>query len=42
MMVPAYGLIELVDVTSARHERPAGQQVADDPLLAAMDWGNAA
>jgi Fe-S-cluster-containing dehydrogenase component len=42
MMVPRYATIELVDVTSARHERPIGQQMADDMLLSAMDWGNGA
>jgi hypothetical protein len=41
-MVPRYATIELVDVTAARHERPIGQQMADDMLLSAMDWGNGA
>jgi Fe-S-cluster-containing dehydrogenase component len=36
VMVPRHQLIELVDVTSAQHERATGQEVQDDPLLAGM------
>ena len=36
VMVPRHELIELVDVTSAQHERAIGQDVQGDPLLAGM------
>ena len=38
-MVPRHQLIDLVDVTSAQHERAAGQEMQDDPLLAGMHLG---
>jgi Fe-S-cluster-containing dehydrogenase component len=41
MMVPRYEVIDLVDVTAARHERTTGRDVMEDMLLAAMEVGGA-